>query len=91
MGIVLGFGLYSAAGLITAAADVVTGRMCSHWLAPIPHYAYFAATILWPIYLWKAEPARESLTAEKINLYRELLAFARNAELQMRKALRDDR
>lgn len=89
-GIVFGLGLYSAAGLITAAVDVATGRMCSHWLTPIPHYAYLAAAILWPAYLWKQEPAREPLTLEKVNLYRELLAFARNAEIQMRRALRDD-
>jgi hypothetical protein len=89
-GIILGLGLYSAVGLITAAVDVATGRMCSYWLAPIPHFAYLLATIIWPIYLWKPEPAHEPLTLEQINVYRELLAFVRDASLQMRRALRDD-
>lgn len=89
-GITFGLGMYSAIGLITAAVDVATGKMCSHWLTPIPHFAYFFATVVWGIYFLKPEPARESLTLERINFYREWLAFVRNATLEMRRAIHDD-
>lgn len=89
-GIALGLGMYSAIGLITAAVDVATGKMCSHWLTPIPHFAYFAATIIWAVYLFKPEPARDSLSLERIKFHRDSLAFVRNATLEMRSVLRDD-
>lgn len=54
-GIIFGFGLYSATGLTTAIVDVATNKMCSHWLTPIPHFAYLAATIIWAIYMLKPE------------------------------------
>lgn len=89
-GIAFGLGMYSAIGLITAAVDVATGKMCSHWLTPIPHFAYFFATVVWGIYFLKPEPARESLTVERINFVREWLDFVRNATLEMKRVLHDD-
>jgi hypothetical protein len=89
-GIALGLGLYSACGLITAAADVATGRVCSHWLTPVPHFAYFVATVIWPIYLWRPEPVREPLTFEQLNIYRELLVFVRETLFQIGRALHND-
>src|SRR5579863_4242347 len=89
-GIAFGLGMYSAIGLITAAVDVATGKMCGHWLTPIPHFAYFLATVIWGIYFLKPEPARESLTLERVNFFRESLAFVRNATLEMRRVLHDD-
>lgn len=90
-GIAFGLGLYSAAGLITAAVDVATNRMCSSWLTPIPHFAYLAATILWAVYFLRKEPALDPLTPERLEFMKDLLALARAAEHEIRRALNDDR
>lgn len=89
-GIVFGLGMYSAIGLITATANAATGRMCSNWLTPIPHFAYFFAAIVWAFYFLKPEPEREPLTMERLNFYRGWLDLVRNASLQMRRVLHDD-
>lgn len=90
-GITFGLGMYSATGLITAAVDVATNRMCSHWLTPLPHFAYLLATIIWPIYLYREEPEREPLTREEIDLYRNVLGTVAKAVTEIRKrVLHDD-
>jgi hypothetical protein len=83
--------MYSATGLITAAVDVATGRFCSHWLAPLPHFAYLLATIIWLVYLYREEPEREPLTREEIDLYRNVLGTVAKAVTEIRKrVLHDD-
>ncbi|HEV2964225.1 MAG TPA: hypothetical protein VG649_20525 [Candidatus Angelobacter sp.] len=88
-GIVFGLGMYSAIGLIVGTVDVAIGKMCGHWLVPIPHYAYFAATIIWPIYLLRTEPARGPLTLQQLYSYRDFIAFGHQATTEIRRLIRE--
>ncbi len=67
-GIVFGLGIDSGISLITAAVHATTGTMCGDWLTRIPHYGYFASTIIWAVYLWQPEPERGPLTLEHLSL-----------------------
>ena len=67
-GIVFGLGIDSGVSLITAAVHATTGTMCGDWLTRIPHYGYFASTIIWAVYLWQPEPERGPLTLEHLSL-----------------------
>jgi len=67
-GIVFGLGIDSGVSLLTAAVHATTGTMCGDWLTRIPHFAYFASTIIWAVYLWQPEPERGPLTLEHLSL-----------------------
>lgn len=88
-GIAFGLGIYAAIGLIVATVDVAIGQMCGHWLVPIPHYTYFAATIIWPVYLLRDEPARGPLTLQELNIFRDFITLAQRATTQIRRSIRE--
>lgn len=88
-GIVFGLGMYSGVGLIAATADAAIGKTCGYWLAPIPGLIYFAATLIWPIYFLRNEPARGPLTTEDLDSYRGLITLAERATNEVRRAMRD--
>ncbi|SRR6266481_4924776 len=88
-GIVFGLGMYSGVGLIVATVDVTIGKMCGHWLVPIPHFAYFAATLIWPVYFLRKEPARAPLTLQQLHSFRDLIAIGQNALTEIRRLIRD--
>jgi hypothetical protein len=67
-GIVCGLGIYAAVGLIVAAIHAINGVSSGDWLARIPTFSYFAATIVWTVYLWRPEPERSPLTLKEISL-----------------------
>ncbi len=66
-GIVCGFGIYSAIGLIVAAVHAITGTLSGDWLGRFLHFSYFATTIVWTVYLWRPEPERGPLTLKEIS------------------------
>jgi hypothetical protein len=66
-GIVCGLGIYAAIGLIVAAVHAITGTVSGDWLARFLHFSYFAATIVWTVYLWRPEPERAPLTLKEIS------------------------
>ena len=88
-GIVFGLAMYSGVGLLVATVDVAIGKMCGHWLVPIPHYAYLAATIIWPIYLLRDEPARGPLTLQELHSYRNFITFGHQATTEIRRLIRE--
>src|ERR1041385_5843714 len=66
-GIVWGLGIYAAVSLIVAAIHATDGVSSGDWLGRIPHFSYFATTIVWTVYLWRPEPERAPLTLEEIS------------------------
>lgn len=66
-GIVCGLGIYSAIGLIVAAIHAINGISSGDWLARVPPFSYFGATIIWTVYLSRPEPERASLTLKEIS------------------------
>jgi hypothetical protein len=66
-GIVCGLGIYAAVSLIVAAIHATDGVSSGDWLGRIPHFSYFATTIVWTVYLWRPEPERAPLTLEEIS------------------------
>jgi hypothetical protein len=67
-GIVCGLGIYAATSLIIAAIHAITGITSGDWLARIPQFSYFAAAIVWTVYLRRPEPERTPLTLKEISL-----------------------
>jgi len=88
-GIVFGLGMYSGVSLIVAALHATTGTMCGDWLARVPHFSYFATTIIWAIYLWKPEPERGPLTLQELSFFNELIARYRKMISGIRRSFRD--
>jgi hypothetical protein len=82
-GIVVGLGIYSAMGLFVAAIHGTTGTVSGDWLARIPHFGYFAATIIWVVYLWRPEPAHGPLTLQELSLARHLVQRYRQMLAQL--------
>lgn len=90
-GIVCGLGIYSAVGLIAACIHAVTGDLCGDWLARSVHLSYFAATVVWAVYLWRPEPRRGPLTLERIALIENLIATYRRIMAELWRSFRNDR
>ena len=90
-GIVCGLGIYSAVGLIAAGIHAVTGDLCGDWLARSVHLSYFAATVVWAVYLWRPEPHRGPLTLERIALIENLIATYRRIMAELWRSFRNDR
>jgi hypothetical protein len=88
-GIAFGLGMYSGLGLIVATVDAAVGEMCGRWLVLIPHYAYFVATLIWPLYLLRKEPARTPLTMQQLHFYDALMRRGQEAISQMKGVIRD--
>lgn len=88
-GIVFGLGMYSALGLIVTTVNVAIGQICGNWLVPIPHYAYLAATIIWPVYFMRDEPARGPLTLQELNTFHDFITLAQRAATQIRRSIRE--
>ena len=89
-GIVFGLGIYSGVGLIAAAIHATTGDLCGDWLSRSVHFSYFAATIIWAVYLWRPEPQRGPLTLDRISFARASLASYREILAQLWRSFRDD-
>jgi len=66
-GIVCGLGIYAAVSLIVVAIHAITGISSGDWLARLPQFSYFAATIIWTVYLWRPEPERAPLTLQELS------------------------
>jgi hypothetical protein len=88
-GIVFGLGMYSGVSLIVVTFDVATGKICGHWLVPIPQFAYFAATLIWTVYFLRKEPARAPLTLRQLHSFRDLIVIGQNALTEIRRLIRD--
>lgn len=89
-GIILGLGIYSAVGLIAAAIHATTGNLCGDWPARATHLSYFAATIIWAVYLWRPEPQRGSLTLEGISFFNNSVATYRQVLAELWRSFRND-
>lgn len=91
-GIVCGLAIYAAMGLLEGAIHATTGTVTGDWAARLPRFAYFAATILWTVYLWKPEPVRKPPTLEELSLATQLIRRYRWMLAQLwRLFLNDDR
>ena len=89
-GIVFGLGIYSAVGLITAGIHAATGNLCGGWLSRSVHFSYFAATIIWAVYLRRPEPERGPLTLERIEFFHNSVATYRKILEQLWRSFLDD-
>lgn len=89
-GIVLGLGIYSSISLITAAIHATTGTVRGDWLTRFPPFSYFAATIIWAIYLWRPEPQRGPLTLEEISFFNNSVATYRRILAELWRSFRND-
>jgi len=89
-GIVFGLGIYSGVGLATAAIHATTGDLCGDWLARSVHLSYFAATIIWAVYLWRPEPQRGPLSLEQISFFNHSVASYRRFLAELWRSFRDD-
>ena len=89
-GIIFGLGLYAGIGLIAAAVHALTGNLCGDWPARATHYSYFAATIIWAVYLWRPEPERGPLTLERIEFFNNSVATYRKILAQLWRSFLDD-
>ena len=89
-GIVFGMGIYSGVGLIVAAIHATTGNLCGDWLACLTPFSYFAATIIWAVYLWRPEPQRGAVTLDQISFFHSSLASYRKILAELWRSFRDD-
>lgn len=87
-GIVFGLGIYSGVGLVVAAIHASTGTLCGDWLARLIPGSYFAATIIWAVYLWRPEPQRGPLTLEQISFFSNSVATYRRILAELWRSFR---
>lgn len=89
-GIVFGLGIYSGVSLIVVAIHATTGNLCGDWLARLIPFSYFAATIIWAVYLWRPEPERGPVTLARLSFAESAIAAYRRIVAELWRSFRDD-
>lgn len=89
-GIVFGLGIYSGVSLIVVAIHATTGDLCGDWLARLIPFSYFAATIIWAVYLWRPEPERGPVTLDRLTFAESAIAAYRRIVAELWRSFRDD-
>lgn len=89
-GIVAGLGVYSGVSLIVVAIHATTGNLCGDWLARLIPFSYFAATIIWAVYLWRPEPQRGAVMLDELSFARSTMGAYRKILAELWRSFRDD-